>query len=200
MSALVEMGLAQRGKRPGSPHRLPEQVYERMWSAFLVTPTIAGVVERVGVSRTAARRYVNTGDPSRGLRPLRVRYTEFQRALEIRRAAAEHHNLSGGVDAMYDALLDGKGALRPGIRPSPKDFIQLAKLELAYLRLELGLPEKEPSERRRRPTRTEPSPVKAERPRPEAAASERDLAALVKLLDDLAAETTIGALLGEDGS
>lgn len=150
MSALDGLAVSTRGKRPGSPHRLPELIYERMWEAYLVVPTISSVVEQVGVSRTAARRYVNVGDPSRGLRALRVRYDEFLRAEQIRRATAQHFNMSGGTDAIYHALLDEKGALRPGIRASVRDFLRLAELEMACLRLELGLPENPVRKRRPR--------------------------------------------------
>jgi hypothetical protein len=59
--------------------RINAEQYNAMWRAWVERQTIAFVAERVGVSPTTARDYVDgEGDPQRGMEPIRRRWLRIQ--------------------------------------------------------------------------------------------------------------------------
>jgi len=58
--------------------------YNEMWAAYQERQSGLYVATRCGVSPPTARRYINDGDPSRGLKPLRKRFQEVQRDAALR--------------------------------------------------------------------------------------------------------------------
>jgi len=70
-----------KSNRPGnsSVGEVPVEKYNEMWVAYQERQTITQVAKSVdGIGKDAAKKYIERGDPKRGLRPLRARFIEVQ--------------------------------------------------------------------------------------------------------------------------
>jgi len=86
---------ARKERRKPAP--LPIDKYNAMWQAYQENQSTVSVARVAGVSETCAQKYIDKGDPSRGLRPLRerlVRATEqVQRQEDYTLQRARHEQL-----------------------------------------------------------------------------------------------------------
>lgn len=93
---------ARKKRRP--PRVLSLDKYNTMWAAYQENQATASVARVAGVSETCAQKYIDRGDPSRGLRPLRER---LARSLE-QQQRHEDYSLSRARD---DQLRIARAAL-----------------------------------------------------------------------------------------
>lgn len=179
----------RRGKRMGQPHSLPIQTYNEMFEAYLVVPSAAHAARMTGVSARCARKYVERGDPRRGLPPLRQRYDEIQAGIVRRENESLRGMLEGPSAMLMKSLFDpATGRMRDPRLISVRNYIKLTQAEIHLLQLEAAYAPDGASERGRRESgrerRVQPAaPAPSPAPRKPATAAEIDA-----LLDILQAE------------
>ncbi len=61
-------------KRITGNHRISIEKYNKMVDAFFEVQTAQYMSKVCGVTRRTAKRYIETGDPARGLQPIRLRF------------------------------------------------------------------------------------------------------------------------------
>ena len=71
--------MPRRKKAPKPPHyrKVSLELYQRMWEAYQVKQSVQHVARATGVAWITASRYVEEGDDSRGLKPLRDRFAKI---------------------------------------------------------------------------------------------------------------------------
>ena len=98
----------RQGQRPGISVKKYEQVYQ----AFLEDQNIKSVAKHCGIDPRTARRYIEHGDPTRGMRPVRERFAEVLRRAQERedtdtaKALAENLRLVRQYKQILAAKLD----------------------------------------------------------------------------------------------
>lgn len=74
-----------RKKPPPKPKGAPQvsrQKYEQMFEAFVEKQSVESVRRRVRISWATASKYIEIGDPSRGMESLRERYAKMQKTAD----------------------------------------------------------------------------------------------------------------------
>lgn len=129
-----------RGKRVGEPHSLPMATCMKMLEAYLTCPSAAHVARVVGVSQRCARKYIERGDPKRGLPPLRDRYAEIQAGIVGRENAALRGQREGPASLLYQSLFDERtGTFRDPRMVTVRNYTRLVDAELRAIGREEGV-------------------------------------------------------------
>lgn len=118
--------------------RLPRHLYDAMFQAYLINDDPKHVAEATGVSLNTVKKYIDRGDPRRGLPSLLSRLKDAKattRAMNrdvvrniLQRRAEQKTALS---DMMYTAMVDRDTAtlINPA-HATPRDYILMTKDEL----------------------------------------------------------------------
>lgn len=121
-------------------YRLSPEQHDRLWRAYLVHKTVSAASRMAGVARKTARRYIERGDPARGLRPLRQRLQEVEEAVAIRRTAGAADAAGRVADTLYADIVDpATGQLRDRRMATMRGFKVACDAELALLRVQAKL-------------------------------------------------------------
>lgn len=121
----------------GARGELPLETIELMWKAFLVRPSANHVCEVTGVHHKTARKYVDLGDPSRGIEPFAARLARLQLeaskradAMFVEKRATTISLIDNLLPAMFKklAIVNDKGEVVDlAVMPDFKDFLEVAK-------------------------------------------------------------------------
>lgn len=105
--SIVSEHLRLKGRR-GSTSRLTLAEVERLFEAYQINPTISYVMNACGVGYPTAQRYVQQGDPLRGVEAFETRLERLQAITAAKadeRASTDRANLSLGLEQLYRAML-----------------------------------------------------------------------------------------------
>lgn len=129
--------MAKKKDVPDDGRRLPIHVYDQMFEAFLINPDPQHVAEVSGVNLVTVNKYIEKGDPRRGLPSLASRLKDAKattRSLNknvmrniLQKRAEQKSALS---DMMYAAMVDrDTHTLINPAHADPKNFILMTKDE-----------------------------------------------------------------------
>lgn len=127
------------GKPAGAPNqRISLADYDRMVLAYFDKQTVQHVAQTVGINERTARKYIERGDPSRGLPSIRRRFDDFRRGYLARQEEVASDRLDKKLrqaralgDGLFVSLFDQETSTiaNPKVA-TPKQWAIITKAEL----------------------------------------------------------------------
>jgi len=124
-----------RAKRQDNGQAISIEKYDVMWSAWQEKQSIAHAARAAGIARATARRYIDEGDASRGLEPLRdrlikvrldaARKADRDNAMDRAQLIRSADRLQAVVDRQIDRLEED---LTAGVKDPARALAELARV------------------------------------------------------------------------